>query len=125
LHAEGNGFLVASPPPLLSEDAPASLQDRVRALIADQPADAIAAAALGMAERPDRTGELAAITVPTLVVTSEGDRLIPPAMTTPMAEQIPGADLVVIPGAGHLSNLEAPGAFDEALAAHLDRCGLG
>jgi pimeloyl-ACP methyl ester carboxylesterase len=41
-----------------------------------------------------------------------------------MAEKIPAADLVVIPGAGHLSNLEAPGAFDEALAAHLSRCGL-
>jgi 3-oxoadipate enol-lactonase len=124
LRAEGNGFLVDSPPPLLREDPDPELAERVRAIIADQPAGAIAAAAAGMAERPDRTGELGSIGVPTLVVTSEGDRLIPPAVTAPMAQAIPGAELVTIAGAGHLSNLEAPGEFDEALAAHLARCGL-
>ncbi len=93
-------------------------------MIADQPAEAIAAAALGMAERPDRIGELASIEVPTLVITSEGDRLIPAAVTAPMAQAIPGAELLTIAGAGHLSNLEAAGAFDEGLAGHLARCGL-
>src|SRR5438067_9432119 len=53
LRAEGSTFLVQSPPPLLSDSAPDELWDRVRSLIAAQPADAIAAAALGMAERPD------------------------------------------------------------------------
>jgi 3-oxoadipate enol-lactonase len=124
LREEGSGFLVASPPPLLAADAPEVLQDRVRGLVADQPAEAIAAAALGMAERPDRTGDLAGIGVPTLVITSEGDRLIPSEVTVSMAGGIPGAELLVIPGAGHLSNLEAPEAFDGAVAAHLERCGL-
>lgn len=124
LGAEGSGFFVAEPPPLLSEDAPRALQDRVRALIADQPAEAIAAAALGMAERADRTDELVAIDVPTLVITSDGDRLIPAAVTAPMAAAIPGAELLTIAGAGHLSNLEAPGDFAEGLAGLLARCGL-
>jgi 3-oxoadipate enol-lactonase len=124
LRAEGNGFLVETPPPLLATDAPEALQERVRRLIADQPAEAIAAAALGMAERPDRSDELAGIGVPTLVVTAAGDRLIPSDVTASMAERIPGAELLVIEGAGHLSNLEAPGAFDGAVAAHLARCGL-
>jgi pimeloyl-ACP methyl ester carboxylesterase len=39
-----------------------------------------------------------------------------------MAQQIPGAELAVIDGAGHLSSLEAAGPFDELLAQHLDRC---
>jgi 3-oxoadipate enol-lactonase len=123
LRAEGTGFLVDSPPPLLSEDPEPALFDRVRSMIADQPADAIAAAALGMAERPDRTVELASIEVPTLVITSD-DRLIPAAVTAPMAQAIPGAELLTIAGAGHLSNLEAAGSFDEGLAGHLARCGL-
>jgi 3-oxoadipate enol-lactonase len=124
LREEGSGFLVDSPPPLLAADAPAPLQERVRRLIADQPAEAIAAAALGMAQRPDRTGELAEIGVPTLIITSDGDRLIPPEAAASMAERIPGAELLVIGGAGHLTNLEAPGEFDGAVAAHLARCGL-
>jgi pimeloyl-ACP methyl ester carboxylesterase len=124
LRSEGSGFLVDAPPPLLSEEPEPALVERVRSTIADQPAEAIAAAALGMAERPDRTGVLGSIGVPTLVVTSDGDRLIPAAVTAPMADAIPGAELLTIEGAGHLSNLEAPGAFDEGLAAHLARCGL-
>lgn len=122
LLAEGNGFLAESPPPLLSEQASGQLRLRVRELIASQPAAAIAAAALGMAERPDSTPDLATIDVPTLVVTSDGDTLIPASATSPMADQIPGAQLAVIDGAGHLSNLEAEGAFDELLAHHLERC---
>lgn len=122
LLAEGNGFLVESPPPLLSQNASDELRRRVQELIAGQPAASIAAAALGMAGRPDSTPDLATIDVPTLVVTSDGDSLIPPSATSPMADQIPGAELAVIDGAGHLSNLEAAGAFDELLAHHLDRC---
>lgn len=125
LRAEGNGFLVDSPPPLLSAGASDELWRRVRELIAGQPAASIAAAALGMAERPDSTPDLATITVPTLVVTAEDDTLIPPEATSPMADQIPGAELAVIGGAGHLSNLEAPGEFDELLARHVERCLAG
>ena len=122
LTEEGSGFLVESPPPLLSEDASEDLRGRVRDLIAAQPAASIAAAALGMAERPDSTPDLATIDVPTLVVTSNLDTLIPAEATSPMADQIPGAELALIDGAGHLSNLEAAGAFGELLAHHVERC---
>lgn len=122
LRAEGNGFLVSTPPPLLSEEADPALWARVKDLIADQPAEAIAAAALGMAERPDSTADLPGIDVPALVITSTGDRLIPPEATAPMASEIPGAELVTIDSAGHLSNLEAPGVFDDALRGLLARC---
>jgi 3-oxoadipate enol-lactonase len=125
LLAQGNGFLVDDPPPLVSDGASDDLRRRVREMIASQPAASIAAASLGMAARPDSTPDLASIDVPTLVVTSDGDRLIPAEATTPMADQIPAARLAVIEGAGHLSNLEAAGAFDELLANHLERCLLG
>ena len=124
LRSEGSAFLVENPPPLLSDSAPEDLRDLVRSLIAAQSPDAIAAAALGMAERPDSTPDLPGIDVPTLVITSSGDTLIPPDATTPMADQIPGAELAVIDGAGHLSNLEARSRFDELVGAHLTRCGI-
>jgi 3-oxoadipate enol-lactonase len=122
LRSEGN-VLVESPPPLLSADAPASLWDTVRGWIERQPPEAIAAAALGMAERPDSTPDLETIDVPTLVLTSEGDTLIPSELSAPMADQIPGAQLAVLPNAGHLSNVEDPDGFSTLLWSHLERCG--
>ena len=76
---------MTEPPPLLSDRAPEDLRARVRGWIAEQPADAIAAAALGMAERPDSTPDLATIDVPTLVITSTDDRLIPAEISAEMA----------------------------------------
>lgn len=123
LRSEGNGFLVESPPPLLSADAPDDLWGKVKGIIAGQPAEAIAEASLGMAERPDSTADLPGIDVPTLVITSTGDTLIPPEATSPMADQIAGARLEVIENAGHLSNLEASEAFTALLRDHLARVG--
>lgn len=78
--------------------------------------------------REDRGARLEDIAVPTLVVTSDQDRVYPPGLTAEMARRIPGARLAVVPGAGHLSNLEQPAAFDAEVAAflleHRDRAGL-
>ncbi len=123
LLAEGNGFLIDSPPPLLSAGASESLWASVKATIAAQPAAAIASASLGMAERPDSTPDLAGIDVPALVVTSSGDTLIPPEATAPMAGQIPMGRLMTLEGAGHLSNLEAADAFTDVLRAELRSIG--
>ena len=123
LGEQGN-VLVGSPPPLLSEGADEGLWNRVLGMIADQTPEAIAAASLGMAERPDSTADLATIDVPTAVITASGDTLIPPDVTAAIADAVPGATLTTLEGAGHLSNLEAPDAFDAALREHLARCGL-
>ena len=121
LKSEGHDFLVAEPPPLLAEDAPDELWTKVKGLIADQPPSAIAAASLGMAERPDSVPDLAAIDIPTLVITGTADRLIPPEVTAGIAQRVPGAELLRIEGAGHLSNLEDPEEFNAALDGLLRR----
>jgi 3-oxoadipate enol-lactonase len=123
LRNEGN-VLIASPPPLLSAAASTALWDQVKSIVAAQPADWIAAAALGMAVRPDSTSDLPGIDVPTLVITAEGDTLIPPDVTSPMADKIPGAKLAVIETAGHLSNLEQPEEFTRLVREHVGRCGV-
>ena len=124
LRTEGREFFADGPPGLLSDRATEGLRRSVRAMIADQPVEAIAAASLGMAERPDSDPDLPGIDVPTLVVTSSDDTLISAATTAEMSERIPGAELHVIEGAGHLSNLERPDEFSELLRGHLARVGL-
>lgn len=121
LRAEGNGFLADSPPPLLSEDAPGELLTLIQNMIGSQPAESIAAASLGMADRPDSTADLATIDVPTLVITGEKDTLIPPEATQPLGDGIANARFETIPGVGHLSNLQAPKRFNELLDEHLER----
>jgi pimeloyl-ACP methyl ester carboxylesterase len=69
----------------------------------------------------DRRTELATITVPVLMLTGEHDPLAPPKVMAAMAERVDGAELVVVPGAGHLVNLEAPDAFRDAIDGWLDR----
>lgn len=87
----------------------------VQEMMARQRAGAVIAALRGMATRADRTPLLAQINVPTLIITGSADEMIPPSESEAMAAAIPGSKLVVIPGVGHLSNVEAPDAFNAAV----------
>lgn len=101
--------------------APGTLAERpdlvawLRQEIVAAPAAGVAAAQRGMAERPDRTSLLPRIAVPTLVVAGEEDAITPLAESLVLRDRIPGARLVTIAGAGHLSSLEQPEAFNGAL----------
>jgi pimeloyl-ACP methyl ester carboxylesterase len=123
MRAQGNGPMAENPPPLLSEGADPSLWERVKDIIRQQPGEAIAAASLGMAERPDSTPILPTIDVPTTIVVGSADAMTPPPMSEAMAEAIPGAELVILDGAGHLSNLEGPEEFLSALRKLAARVG--
>jgi aminoacrylate hydrolase len=61
------------------------------------------------------TDRLHQIAAPTLVLTGDADRLISPANSDVLAQNIPGAKLVKIPGGSHGFNLEMPDAFDRAV----------
>jgi pimeloyl-ACP methyl ester carboxylesterase len=65
-----------------------------------------------------RADRLAAVEAPTLVLVGEEDRLLR-APSDRLAAAIPGARLVVIPGAGHNPQLEAPEAWREAVTDFL------
>lgn len=67
----------------------------------------------------DMREHLSRIAVPTLVVAGEKDANAPSPMMERMAARIPGARFVLVPGAGHLANLEQPAAFNEALSEFL------
>jgi pimeloyl-ACP methyl ester carboxylesterase len=81
----------------------------------------VAAAARGMALRGDSTDLLTRIYVPTLVLVGDLDAITPTTDSRAMAELIPDAELELITGAGHLSNLERPEAFTGAVARFLSQ----
>jgi pimeloyl-ACP methyl ester carboxylesterase len=96
------------------------LVERVRALAISSSADAIAGALRALMTRPDATPQLPTIHVPTLIVVGEEDTVTPRAAAEEMHRGIGGSELVVIPAAGHLTNLEQPAVFDAALGRFLD-----
>ena len=91
----------------------------MRRLIKQQSPVAIRSAIHRMMHRPDSTPLLAQVSVPTLVITGEEDEMIPVEESRRMASAIRGAKLVIIPGAGHLANIEQPDAFNTALSTFL------
>ena len=88
---------------------------KVRAMLSVAPVPGIIGALTAMAERPDSTNLLPAIAIPALVVVGADDVLTPKADAERIANGSPSADLVVIPDAGHLSNLEQPDRFTAAV----------
>lgn len=104
--------------PRTIERCPEKLGD-VQALIAAQSADAIVGASEAMLARPDSTPTLSTISVPTLIIVGEDDAVTPPADADIMHRAIRGSRLERIAGAGHLSSLERPSAFNEVVAGFL------
>jgi 3-oxoadipate enol-lactonase len=62
-----------------------------------------------------RKFDLEKIAAPTHVVVGEQDALTRPALSREMARRIPSSRLTIIEGAGHLSNIEQPEAFNRAV----------
>ncbi len=96
-----------------------SLPILVRRIVRGARSAAIIATLKAIADRPDSTPVLAGIRVPTLVIWGEADQLIPPAESRSMLSQIPRSVGIGVPGAGHLPSLEAPRAFNHAIAEFL------
>jgi pimeloyl-ACP methyl ester carboxylesterase len=82
---------------------------------------AVAGALRGMAQRPDRTAELASISVPTLVLVGDHDVIAPPDEARKMAAAIPNVELAIIPEAGHLAPLENPDVANEVILGFLGK----
>jgi 3-oxoadipate enol-lactonase len=95
------------------------LASQVRRMIESTSAPAIAAALEALSARPDSTPDLGRIACPALIVVGAEDGLTPVADAEAMDRRMARSHLVVLPAAGHLSNLESPDAFSKALADFL------
>ena len=108
-------------PQLLSaaSRAHADLVLSVRGMIEANTTDGIDNAIHAMMDRPDSTPDLPRLQVPVLIVVGGEDVLTPPADSERILNATERSQLVVLPDAGHLSNLEVPEAFSTALANFL------
>jgi pimeloyl-ACP methyl ester carboxylesterase len=97
------------------------LADRLRGWIVEQPPAGVAWAQRAMAARPDRTAVLASFEGPAAVVVGVQDEITPVAAAEHLVAALGDAELVVVPGAGHMTSVEAPGLVAAALARLLER----
>jgi pimeloyl-ACP methyl ester carboxylesterase len=109
-------------PKLFANETQQRRPDVVRAMrevIMRAKPEGIAAALRGLAERPDVTDCLPKMEVASLLIVGEQDAISSPAEMESMAQAMPNAAWVVVPHAGHLSPLENPDVFNEALAQYI------
>jgi 3-oxoadipate enol-lactonase len=78
-------------------------------------------AALSALVQFEQRSALPTITVPTLCIAAEHDRTAAPTVVQRMAEKIPHAQYLCLPGVGHLLTFEQPDSFADALLPFLRR----
>jgi 3-oxoadipate enol-lactonase len=121
---DGVGWLVdAMVPVLLGETTLAErpkVEKLVRGMIADADPEGVARALMAMRDRPDSIHQLADIRIPVLAIAGDEDQVTPVAGARQIAEGVADGRLVVIPKAGHLSNLEDERSFNGALMSFLE-----
>lgn len=79
----------------------------------------LAGGLLAMRERKDYTPLLSGFKLPSLAIGAEGDKAAPPDNARVIAAGVPGCRLCIVPEAGHMANLEHPGAFNACLLEFL------
>jgi pimeloyl-ACP methyl ester carboxylesterase len=99
-----------------------ALLDELHAMIRENTPVGIGAALRAMAARPDATRRLSRIRCPVVCLAGEEDAVTPPELARAMAGRLFGGRTEIIPAAGHLTNLEAPEAFNNTLQALLAQC---
>jgi 3-oxoadipate enol-lactonase len=102
------------------QDARPGYADHTRARLEATSPDMWMAMAPRFVQQEDRLARLGGLGVPTAVIVGELDATMLDDCRR-LAATIPGAELTVIPGAGHVPQLEKPGAWEEALIGFLER----
>jgi pimeloyl-ACP methyl ester carboxylesterase len=101
-------------PGLLAPRAPAAVVDDLAAIMAEARPESMRRTAAAIAAS-DQRDLLPRIAVPTLLIWGEEDDRSPLTVAEQFRAAIPDARLVLIPGAGHVSNLEQPARFNTAV----------
>jgi pimeloyl-ACP methyl ester carboxylesterase len=103
-----------TPPGLFAGGPPVEFVPLLEAMSADVRPESLRTQLLVMAEA-DQRDLLPFVAVPALLIWGEHDARSPMSVAREFERAIPDAELVVLPGAGHLSNLERPELFNEAV----------
>lgn len=108
------------PPGLFAGDPPTWSLPLLEAMAAQVRRRSMLAAATAMAQA-DLTDVMPIVRVPTQLIWGALDMRSPLSVAREFERRIPGASLAVIPGCGHVSNLEAPEAFNDLVREFLRR----
>ncbi len=120
MEAFADNFLKSVFSPVTGASKP-NVVHAVRNMILSCPSEGIQKALVALATRTDTTGALSNLRAPSLVLVGEDDRITPPSAARELHQRLPDSELVLIPEAGHLSNLENEAAFNSALSRFMSR----
>lgn len=96
------------------------LVEYVREVMSTASLNGVVGALAAMRDRIDSTPMLGDIDVPVLIIHGADDQLIPVTEAEAMYKAIPDSELVILPDAGHLPNLEQPDMFNDAVIDFLE-----
>lgn len=95
--------------------------ESLRAAMLDGDPRGMAAAAIGMADRPDMTATLTEIDCPAMVICGNQDAFTPPEEMRSISQAIPHCEFVEIDGSGHMTPVESPDEFNAAVLRFLEK----
>jgi pimeloyl-ACP methyl ester carboxylesterase len=110
-------------PPMVAEAnrSDPAIYPPLRQMNVDAGQDVFDAQIHALVNRPEVDSLLPRITCPTLVMTGELDTWASPEQHRQIAAALPNSELVIVPGAGHMIQIEAPDAVNSAIARWLER----
>jgi pimeloyl-ACP methyl ester carboxylesterase len=97
----------------VSDSCPDAVREEVVSIASDF--HPVGFRAMSRGSYPDRSDILRTIRVPTLLAWGDDDKRSPLSVAEQFRDSIWGAKLVIIPNAGHLSNIEQPTRFNTAV----------
>lgn len=103
-----------------SDPANAAVMDKIKGMIRTTPLDGFIGCSNALQDI-QYGGRLSRIRVPTLFMCGEFDPAANADYIRPMQQAVAGAELHVVPDAGHISNMENPASFNEGLTGFLNR----
>ncbi|MCW8407546.1 alpha/beta hydrolase [Legionella sp. PATHC035] len=106
-----DGFMVKA----LSSNASLEIKTYLHHILSLQKSTAAASALRGMALRNSTSSLLATTALPILIITGEMDQVIPPQQSMDMHSLAKNSQLIILPNTGHLSNLEQPTQWNQAV----------
>lgn len=116
-------FLDGTAVRLCGRSASDPVRQRVQKLAEKSSSDfarALPALLLALRDRPDRSALLPHLRLPVLIVVGDEDAVTPPDESRAMKRAIPGAQLVELAGAGHLTSIEVAEDFERTVTAFLE-----
>ena len=108
-------------PRLLSSHVGAGIRRYVHTMALEASSDTVANALEMIRDRQDGRDLLAKMTIPTLVVGATDDPIMPVHESVALAKELPNSQIVVLQECGHLSNIEQPKRFNDALISWMQQ----